>query len=784
MTYDFSLQDIMGNFTGGAVDPNAGMDIVSTATTLPVPMPVVVEKKTFVNPKYVLNKPAVPETGNMSYNANIAQQESGANPNIGYHDKSKSTAYGPHGLTAAAYTDARRRNPNLPADITQASPEQLNEAQTAFTDVNAGYLKNYGIEVNPNTLSAAHFSGAKGLNDFLTKTDEQGRPYISPAAQAANGGYDKTRAIIEKRLGGQAAPASGAVQQPVAQPATAPVSPEQAAAPEAYTGQGVRFQGQIENEKTTGPDYRAILNSNSNETIAKMAFDLNTPKDVQSAAYDRLYNTMAVQQGMDRAKQTMAELGNNPSPAALNKALNNRDTGSYAKVLLFQALGWTSKAKEELNKIMPDVKYSGTTLGNGESFSVKYNKDTNEVMAAWDAQGKPVTDSATLGSIAASGMGKKLDIVGGTYVNDTTGEVGRVVTDQSTGRSFVQTDKGMRSMTGFRPQGQGGTLADMRTRALQDLQIKLIGKTEEEKMQIIRPYNQQLVSNGYEPIQPTEVGIKAPQVEKQQPTSTTQTTPTSTTQTTPTAATKPEGASQPGSVAPGTPAATGQIPPAKAAPAPGTGLGGRPTIGEMERRSEVAKEEALAGPKAESAGQKDMVEQSTKIVQQFPDLRNITDAVQKSVKLIDSGETNLGPSGSILSTETTANQLPFEKEAGRFIGTKDARNTKTVMDLVRKLAADGLKALGSNPSTVDLQFWTENKPTEYDAPEYTKEWLQTRKDDLERRIQYHKDVIKNKGRVPEVIPGTPTQTGEKPVLEEKTVNGVTYVFDGKGWKKK
>jgi len=30
---------------------------------------------------------------------------------------------------------------------------------------------------------------------------------------------------------------------------------------------------------------------------------------------------------------------------------------------------------------------------------------------------------------------------------------------------------------------------------------------------------------------------------------------------------------------------------------------------------------------------------------------------------------------------------------------------------------------------------------------------------------------------------TPAQSGNK-VQEEKTVNGVTYVFDGKGWKRK
>jgi len=158
-------------------------------------------------------KPVAPTFNQEAYNASIAQQESGNRPNIGYHDRSKSTAFGPTGLTAAAYQDARRANPNLPADITQANPQQLNAAQTAYTQQNARALQGYGIDPSANNLAAAHFAGARGLNDYMTKKDEQGRPYISPQAQAANGGYDKAAAIINQRLGGQAAPASGAVQQ-------------------------------------------------------------------------------------------------------------------------------------------------------------------------------------------------------------------------------------------------------------------------------------------------------------------------------------------------------------------------------------------------------------------------------------------------------------------------------------------------------------------------------------------------------------------------------------------
>ena len=416
MTTDFSLMDVMGNFMGGAVNPSMDTESVSTATTQ---VSETAQPKQFINPKYALKKepvapsaapapaaPAVPS----NYNASIAQQESGGNPNIGFHDKAKSSAFGTYGLTSGAYQDARKLNPNLPADITQATPEQQTQAQDAFTQQNAKYLKNYGVEVNPNTLAAAHFLGAKGLADYMRDGT------ISPQAAKANGGEDKVREIVNKRLGGQPAPASGAVQPAapaptVEQPApTAPVSPEQAAPAPApteqpYTGQGLKIGGQTQEQLKQQQNYQTILNSNSAEQIGKMAFDVNTPKDIQNAALDKLHSTMAVQQGMAKAQAVADKLGENPDPRALNRAMNDKDTGSYFKVLMYQALGWTGKAKEELDKINPKTVYSQTSI-DGVNYSTKVNPNTNEILGAWDAAGKPA-DRATLTRLQAEGFNAK-----------------------------------------------------------------------------------------------------------------------------------------------------------------------------------------------------------------------------------------------------------------------------------------------------------------------------------------------------------------------------------------
>jgi len=58
------------------------------------------------------------------------------------------------------------------------------------------------------------------------------------------------------------------------------------------------------------------------------------------------------------------------------------------------------------------------------------------------------------------------------------------------------------------------------------------------------------------------------------------------------------------------------------------------------------------------------------------------------------------------------------------------------MDTVNKLAADGLKTLGTNPSTVDLEFWTKFKPDASSDPQFVKEWIESRSADLKRRLGY------------------------------------------------
>tara|TARA_R110000822_G_scaffold132056_6_gene269220 strand:- start:4962 stop:5711 length:750 start_codon:yes stop_codon:yes gene_type:complete len=124
----------------------------------------------------------------------IGQLESNNNPGIGYHNRSRSTAYGQYGFTAPTWAGLRRTDPTLPADITQATPEQQRAAFDQLNAANGQQLAGYGLPVNTGSVALAHLLGAAGARDYM-----QNRT-LSPEASAANGGEDALRRIADQRL--------------------------------------------------------------------------------------------------------------------------------------------------------------------------------------------------------------------------------------------------------------------------------------------------------------------------------------------------------------------------------------------------------------------------------------------------------------------------------------------------------------------------------------------------------------------------------------------------------
>jgi hypothetical protein len=177
---------------------------------------------------------------------------------------------------------------------------------------------------------------------------------------------------------------------------------------------------------------------------------------------------------------------------------------------------------------------------------------------------------------------------------------------------------------------------------------------------------------------------------------------------------------------------------------------------ELERQIEEERRKAIQKPAAEQ-------------IAVSADTQNMLNGINKVVKTLDSGKHNIGSALSVV-----AGRGPVAQAIGQQFETTDAKNTKIILDTVTKLSAEGLKILGSNPSGPDLQFWTANKPDGSSDPAFMKEWIESRSADLKRRLNYAEQQVGTGGRA-----GT-----APPVFPEKTIDGVTYIYDGKGWKKK
>jgi hypothetical protein len=345
----------------------------------------------FVNPAPVVQTapsatpaPTMPQ----DYNKRIAQMESGGRDDIGYHDRSKSSAYGKYGITDKAWADAQRANPAL-AGVRkeQANPEQMEMAQNTVTNNNARYLNKLGVEVNPNTLAAAHFIGAQGLANYLRDGT------ISESAIRANGGYDKTKRIIDQRLGGVAAPASGAAQQqaqrpqavapvapPVEAPQAAPAEPAPVSPYSLSTGQpsiGLKVPS-AQPAPTASPASQAINTYQAVQddpmALLKLRNDETVPAFIRERAGNQAYELLNRERKTAAAETQVEKMVASGDQSAIAKTLASKpktEEGSFLKAVLYARLGLNDLAAEEQMKLGAGAKWTTVTGPNGENALVK-----------------------------------------------------------------------------------------------------------------------------------------------------------------------------------------------------------------------------------------------------------------------------------------------------------------------------------------------------------------------------------------------------------------------------
>lgn len=356
--------------------------------------------RTVKSTKEIPAKGKVQPVAPTDYNASIAQQESGNRPDIGYHDRSKGSAYGTYGMTSAGYEDARRSDPSLPADITQATPEQQTQAQNAYTQQNAKYLQAYGVEPTQNNLAAAHFLGAKGLSDYL-KTGQ-----ISEAAAKANGGVENVKRIVDQRLGGQAAPASGAVKQPLA-----PVSPEQAQAQQAQAqaqpegvnaGQGIKVPGMGATQGESKPYIQRYQDEqNDPNALMKLSTDTDAPDWMKDRARNRAADLITQQREMQNAQEKVSSM----SETELAKAMREKTTGgSWVKAIFYAAIGAKNLAQAEGAKLGLGTEKT-VTGADGKAYMVKVAANGTPLEGYSSETGKKLSAEELVSAVGGGGTG-------------------------------------------------------------------------------------------------------------------------------------------------------------------------------------------------------------------------------------------------------------------------------------------------------------------------------------------------------------------------------------------
>jgi hypothetical protein len=236
-----------------------------------------------------------------------------------------------------------------------------------------------------------------------------------------------------------------------------------------------------------------------------------------------------------------------------------------------------------------------------------------------------------------------------------------------------------------------------RQRAGIDLQSKLSGMTAKARLDAFAGTNEQLTRAGYPPLTLSEMGLTT----------------------------------------------TGEL-----------GSGGGNALG----RTDVPTANTL---EATQGAQKDIAKAGGAVVAASGETQSNINKIDNVVlPILKSGEHNVGPVTQTLNL-TSGPRGPIAQAVGQQFETTAAKNTKLIQESVDMLAIEGLKSLGANPSTVDLQFYTQNKPNAQSDPEFVKEWLTSRSAALKRKLGYAEAQVGAGGGAGNAPPVKPGDKGDK-----------------------
>lgn len=388
------------------------------------------------------------------------QQESGGRRDIGYHfqpnaqGQRTSSAYGPYGITEAAYKDIAKQDPSLAKPITEWTQEEHDRGYTTLVGRNQKRLTQLGVEPTGGALQLSHLLGPDGAARFL-KTGE-----VSEAAAAANGGAERLKQIASGRFAGGASASSGAAQpapqaqQPQPQPQMGPISPEQVDQQAQILTQ--QLQQLAESQKETPPpnsfdefgtpvfspqqanldmhlnNYQSI--QESPDQLLNLSKDPTLPEWLKDRSRNRAADLIIEQRQDAKAQKEAQDLDENKIAKILRE---RRGEGSRVKGMLYAAFGLTDLANEEKYKLGIGTDRADTI--NGEPVVIKVAANGKAIDGISAVTGKELTakEIAAYNSNLGGALGKGASLTAEVYVDKNTGKRYRSGQDSSGKTAYV-----------------------------------------------------------------------------------------------------------------------------------------------------------------------------------------------------------------------------------------------------------------------------------------------------------------------------------------------------------
>lgn len=626
--------------------------------------------------------PVAPQA--MAYNA---QMESGNNPNIGYHNPQKSTAYGTYGITAPAYQDIQRANPQFAnRPITSLSPQEQTQAAETYRNVQAQQLRDLNVEPSDENLRMAHLLGSTGTRNLLTNNT------ISPEAAAANGGEQNLRQMAFQRRAGQVgqAPTTPLIAGGTTATDVLPTPTEQAISQQ-------QQQGQL----PPGWNTKLAQHLDNPQSRDELRRDPNTPPAIQKQIAAIEYEELKRQIETDKEKQKLqAQLQKGDWAGLLTEAKKQSDEGSVYKAALYSSLGLKDLAAAE------EVK-----LGAGRTWQPITLADGSQGIAQVGIDGLPIKGFTQYGDMTpdqlaeAAGMnGGKADYVGGSVVNDRTGQIGRLVSRNN--RTMVESGgRYYPATTAWRNNTVGTDLNLTTQKAAIQLQSRLAGMSAQSRLNAFAETNQALANNNLPLLTLQQMGIdtRGNLVVPQQ------------------------GQAAQGGVVMGQP----------------SGVQGG-TTEQFPATGSVSPDQVTL--KAKQTARTEIVKKAADVVADQANIIKLLGDAERNVKILDSGKTNFG---TVIS-----GMVPGEAAVGQFFKTKDAINTNDVLEYVNRIAATNAKMLGTNPTDRDLAFVTSTKPDSSWSDSDVKEWIKRSEKAQRRTLEIARKQIETGGTYEAPLPGS------------------------------